>query len=337
MNREHWYTKMTSSLTRPNIVNFSSPPPSTTGEEQNSYSNKLESALEKIANNCSRIWNNRTQLDSQLTQGISMIEHCCHIYAINSQGIQVSSSISCSSKKPDGGLERDRAQRPYIRQISPGNRFLLSLAYINQKNGKLSVTAIHTVHSPKGALLGYIGVEFMVDQLPHSTSIYDEPNQWKQLKGDPAIRSHLFSQTRVESVMDREMSVVMQQIKTLMCHHGAFQINLHFSSSRTTVWFTESPLKYRLIDAGMLTQPNLSLNYPICKYPTDSKIKESQIGKIFEIFHRLRIGDDTIYLRSASINIFNGLISLTFSCDGTHYLPHTDLLNPDHSFWKRCD
>ena len=333
INREHWYTKMTSSLTKPNIVNISAP--STEEKRQNSYSDKLQYALEKIANNCSHIWNNRTQLDSQLTRGIAEIQHCCHIYAINSQGIQVSSSISCSSKKPDGGLQRDRTQRPYIRQISPGDNFLLSLAYINQKNGKLAVTATHTVYSSRGSLLGYIGVEFEIDQLPHTASIYDEPEQWKQLKGDPAIRGNLFSQTRVDGAMDREMDVVMQQVEMLILHHGVFQINLHFSSNRTTVWFTASPLKYRLLDTDMLTQPDLSLNYPIQKYPQDSKIKESQIAKILEIFHQLRISDDVIYLRSATINIFNGLISLTFSCDGTHYLPHTDLLNPDHNFWKK--
>ncbi|NOR51055.1 MAG: hypothetical protein GQ470_00405 [Gammaproteobacteria bacterium] len=335
MNREHWHTKMTSSLTRPNIVNFSGPSDSTKEERQNSYSDKLESALEKIANNCSHIWNNRAQLDSQLIKGVFEIEHCCHIYAINSQGIQISSSISCSTKKPDGGLERYRAQRPYIRQISPGNNFLLSLAYINQKSGKLAVTATHTVYSSNGALLGYIGVEFEVDQLPHSASIYDEPNQWKQLKGDPAIRGNLFSQTRIESAMDRDLAVVMQQVETLILHHGVFQINLHFSSNRTTVWFAASPHKYRLLDTDMLTQQNLSLNYPVSEYPKDSKIKESQIAKILEIFHELRMSDDVIYLRSASINIFNGLTSLTFSCDGTHYLPHTDLLNRDHNFWKK--
>ena len=335
MNSEHWYTKMTSGLTKPNVVNFSNPSPSIQERRHISYSEKLELALNKIANNCSHIWNNRTQLDSQLTSGIDMIEHCCHIYAINSQGLQVSSSISCSSKKADGGLERDRAQRPYIRQISPGSTFLLSLAYINQKSGKLAVTATHTVHSSKGALLGYIGVEFEVDQLPHSATIYDEPNQWKQLKGDPAIRGNLFSQTRVESRMDKDIDVVMQQVETLLLHHGLFQLNLHFSSNRTTAWFTASPLKYRLLDVDTLIQPDLSLNYPICKYPEDAKINENQIAGILKIFHNLRLSDDVIYLRSASINIFNGLVSLTFSCDGTHYLPHTDLLNPEHNFWKK--
>jgi hypothetical protein len=35
----------------------------------------------------------------------------------------------------------------------------------------------------------------------------------------------------------------------------------------------------------------------------------------------------------ASINVFNGLVSLTFSCDGTHYMRHDELLRKDRVFW----
>ncbi len=40
----------------------------------------------------------------------------------------------------------------------------------------------------------------------------------------------------------------------------------------------------------------------------------------------LRLLDTTIYLRTASINIFNGMISLTFSCDGSHVMCHDEFL-----------
>jgi hypothetical protein len=48
---------------------------------------------------------------------------------------------------------------------------------------------------------------------------------------------------------------------------------------------------------------------------------------------QLRLVDETLYLRSASINIFNGMISLTFSCDGTHYMSWSEFLDKDMSFW----
>ena len=47
----------------------------------------------------------------------------------------------------------------------------------------------------------------------------------------------------------------------------------------------------------------------------------------------LRLADETLYLRSSSINIFNGMISLTFSCDGTHYMSWREFLDKNISFW----
>jgi hypothetical protein len=34
------------------------------------------------------------------------------------------------------------------------------------------------------------------------------------------------------------------------------------------------------------------------------------------------------------LNIFNGMINLNFSCDGSHYLPHGEFLDPRSPFWQ---
>jgi hypothetical protein len=47
----------------------------------------------------------------------------------------------------------------------------------------------------------------------------------------------------------------------------------------------------------------------------------------------LRKVDTTIYLRTASINLFNGMVSLTFSCDGTHYMRYGEFLAKGPAFW----
>lgn len=47
----------------------------------------------------------------------------------------------------------------------------------------------------------------------------------------------------------------------------------------------------------------------------------------------LRLTDETIYLRMASIDVFNGMVSVTFSCDGSHYMSHDVFLKKDISFW----
>jgi hypothetical protein len=47
----------------------------------------------------------------------------------------------------------------------------------------------------------------------------------------------------------------------------------------------------------------------------------------------LRTADENIYLRLASINLFNGMVSLTFSCDGSHYMPYHEFLHKSTEFW----
>ena len=48
----------------------------------------------------------------------------------------------------------------------------------------------------------------------------------------------------------------------------------------------------------------------------------------------LRLADQNIYLRAASMNIFNGMISLTFSCDGSHYMGWNEFLDRGGAFWR---
>ncbi len=54
---------------------------------------------------------------------------------------------------------------------------------------------------------------------------------------------------------------------------------------------------------------------------------------VLRLFAKLRFADETIYLRSGSLNICNGMVSLNFSCDGTHYVPYDELLGKGLSFW----
>ncbi|MBS0311894.1 MAG: hypothetical protein JSR88_11220, partial [Proteobacteria bacterium] len=50
-------------------------------------------------------------------------------------------------------------------------------------------------------------------------------------------------------------------------------------------------------------------------------------------FRDLRFMDETIYLRSGTLNIFNGIVGLTFSCDGSHYMPWNEFLDKRVEFW----
>jgi len=94
-----------------------------------------------------------------------------------------------------------------------------------------------------------------------------------------------------------------------------------------------SPYRYRILDHEALSDTDICLTYPHQTYPKDAMIPKDKIEAVINGLRKLRSIDDTIYLRSASINIFNGLISLTFSCDGTHYMLYKEFLDRDIEFW----
>jgi hypothetical protein len=144
-----------------------------------------------------------------------------------------------------------------------------------------------------GEPVGYLGVDLDLRDLPTSGDLYVEPSEWHQIKGDPAIRGTVFQQTRVESALDSNIDQAVSILEELIVERGVFR------------------------------RP----------YPADAEIPADHIGEILQGLKALRFADDTLYLRAASINIFNGLISLTFSCDGSHYMPYSEFLEKDTAFW----
>ncbi|MHB8551384.1 MAG: hypothetical protein ACYDB8_10545, partial [Acidiferrobacterales bacterium] len=63
-------------------------------------------------------------------------------------------------------------------------------------------------------------------------------------------------------------------------------------------------------------------------------IPRTEIIRILDAMQALRLVDTTIYLRTSSINIFNGMVSLTFSCDGSHYMRYDEFLAKGTTFWS---
>jgi hypothetical protein len=112
-----------------------------------------------------------------------------------------------------------------------------------------------------------------------------------------------------------------------------FQVVIHFSSSRATAWFLDDPYRYRILDDEALADPDICLLYPRRDWPADAAMPREAVQPILAAMRELRLSDQTIYLRSASINIFNGMVSLTFSCDGSHYLNYADFLDRKSDFW----
>jgi len=291
----------------------------------------ISTPLAQLAERCAEAWGQRDFMDSILNEGFATIPHCVFSYAVNINGIQVTSNISATGLMPEH-YGRDRSQRPYMKEAVPEWGFLFSDAYLSRRAKRPSITALQVVRRDDN-ILGYLGADFDLRDLPVIGGLYEESVEWRQIKGDPAIRSTIFQQSRVESQMDANLEVVSAVLEDLMTERGMFQGVIHFSSSRATIWLMDDPYRYRILDYDALSDPDVCLLYQRTAYPDNAQIPKQHIGHILNCMRQLRLADETIYLRSASINIFNGLISLTFSCDGTHYMSWEEFLNKDMGFW----
>lgn len=294
--------------------------------------NLLREPLERAAAACGRVWPRRADLNAVLTDALAALPSCKYLYALDTHAIQLSDNVS-----RDGLIEsdfgRDRSDRPYMREAVPSQGFLLSQAYISLRVKRPSLTAIQIVRGDGGQVLGFVGADFDLRDLPLTGKLYDEPTYWRQIKGDPAIRGAVFHQTRSESQMDLHVDTVLGVMTELMEDHGIFHGKLHFSSSRATIWLVDDPYRYRLLDIDALTDPDTCLIYPRHPYPADAVVPKDKIRPVLDNLRALRFMDETFYLRAGSLNIFNGMVGLTFSCDGSHYLPWDEFLSKGYDFW----
>lgn len=294
--------------------------------------NLLREPLALAAEACSHVWPNRAALNGVLTDALANLPSCKYLYALDTHAVQLSDNISREGLiETDYG--RDRSDRPYMNEAVPSQGFLLSQAYISLRAKRPSLTAIQIVRDGDGRVLGFVGADFDLRNLPLTGKLYDEPTTWRQIKGDPAIRGAVFQQTRNESAMDSALDTVVGVMEELMTDRGVFHGKLHFSSSRATVWLYDDPYRYRLLDIDALTDPDTCLIYPVQPYPRDAVVPRERIRAVLDAIAALRFIDDTFYLRAGSLNIMNGMVGLTFSCDGSHYLPWHEFLTKGREFW----
>ncbi len=292
---------------------------------------KLREPLAQLAEQCAPAWGDREQLDEILAQSFASVPYCSFLYCLNTDGTQICDNVGQEGLAPEH-YGRDRSQRPYMKEAVPAWGFLLSDAYISLMGHRPSLTALQVVRSDSN-MLGYLGADFDLRDLPVTSELYEEPGYWRQVKGDPAIRGTVFQQCRVDSPMDGNLEQALSILEELLTMRGVFQCQIHFSSSQATIWTVDDPFRYRILDHEALSDPDICLVFPPRPYPHDATIPQHNIERILRTMQSLRFADPTIYLRTASINIFNGMISLTFSCDGSHYMSYVEFLLKDTSFW----
>ena len=293
----------------------------------------LGNALNEYAGRILPQMDDAERLDECLRKAFRALDYCKYVYVLDASGVQLSSTVNRYGADPEA-RGRDRAERPYMLPMQDASLdFNLSEAYISRNKKRPSITAIQSIWDGNGQRVGFLGVDYDLRELPHSDVIYEEPSQWRQIKGDPAIRSGLFAQQRAESVMDRHIDVVLSVHEALILDQGVHHFQIHFSSSRTTIWHRDDPFVYRILTNEDLIDPNICLAYPRRPYFERAIVPPADVGRVLKQLKALRFADETIYLRSASLNIVNGTVGLNFSCDGSHYLSYDEFLSKGLDFW----
>ena len=293
---------------------------------------RLEGVMSRLAARCRDAWGDRTTLEGVLTESLSGLPSCRYVYVLDREARQVTANMTRQGALPEHH-GRDRSQRPYLAEALAGAAFSLSPAYLSRNQRRPSLTAVRHITRSDQELLGFLCADFDLRDLPLTRELYRQPEQWLQLKGDPAIRGGLFYQQRVESLMDSRIDEVLDLITELILAHGAFHAKLHFSSSRATLWFFDDPYRYRVLDYEDLSDAGICLAYPRRDYSEEAVVPADRLGDVFRTFRELRFMDENIYLRSGSLNTMNGIVALNFSCDGSHYMPWEEFLDKRLDFW----
>ncbi len=160
---------------------------------------------------------------------------------------------------------------------------------------------------------------------------------WLQIKGDPSVRGFLFQQKRAESLFDKNMDWLLVFINELLCYRGVFHAKIHFSSNQLTCWMYNDPYRYQVYVGEEIFEQDFMERFDRSVYIEKPVVPEKDVMKILKVFKRLRMQDETVYLRNASINRINGKINLTFSCDGAHYLDYSEFYQALDLLWTDDD
>lgn len=292
----------------------------------------LDILLASIAESCVDLWELPDQLDQRLQDLIQFIPGCKMLYAVDCKARQISSNVAQESV--DLSVRgQDLSGRPYIQRMSEGQDFLLSHVYLGKEDRQPCLTAVQRVIKQDGEVVGCLAADCGLINLPVVQLADYAKVDWRQIKGDPAIRQNLFQQSRVTSSIDEHLDEVHHILADLFINRGMFHIKVHYSGSRATLWLYRDPHHYHLHVLDEIIDPSVCLAYPRVDYPENATVDHQTIRQVFDRYKSLRETDNTVYLRSASLNIISGMVGLTFSCDGSHYMSVVNFLEKGENFW----
>jgi hypothetical protein len=299
-------------------------------EQKLALSALLVTPMELLARQCASVWPEKAALDHVLEQGLSSVPLCRLLYAMDPMGKQISANISAQGLS-ERFYGQDLSQRPFMTNVLPSRGFILSDVYVSRGTERPTITAVLAVLKDEH-VSGFIAADFDLRDLNLTVARSNSAPIWRQIKGDPSIRQTVFLQQRAISDLDRHMDDVIATINELMCERGIFHVQIHFSSSRATLWSMDDPFSYLVHVLDEIINPAVCLAFRKQAYPARATVRPELVRQVLEKFRQLREADDVIYLRSGSLNVINGIVGLTFSCDGSHYIPVEEFLSDGCKF-----
>ncbi|TEU27338.1 MAG: hypothetical protein E3I13_00320 [Gammaproteobacteria bacterium] len=292
-------------------------------KQKDFLSYELEGGFRHLAQQCVQAMNSTIKLNELLLTHMQECQYANLVYVLDHAGVQISANVDKEQVLSEY-QGQDLSARPFFNRVDANQPFYLSDTYISGVTLKPCISAAHAIVK-NDALIGLLVFDLELEKLPLLDQKI-ELNNFSQIKGDPEIRSNLFNQNRVQSAMDQSIDTVHNIATELLCELGVFHIKLHYASSRATVWTYDDPYNYRLHVLDEIINPNICLLYPKKPYPSTAKVSHEQVKQVLVHFHTMRFMDDNLYLKTASLNIMNGIVGLSFSCDGNHYLSVEEFL-----------
>lgn len=319
--------------------------------------NDLYGSLHKLADCCTEDWNDRARMEERLAKEFHSIPYCKYLYAMDTAGIQITANIHKSGVMLES-FGRDRSNRPYVHEAlqvvgyakSLTSRtsqiweylingemavdFLLSEAYISLSALRPSLTAIHLIRSHDGDIIGLLGADFALRDLPNTNYLYDDKRMTHRFTPLSLGQNQKYESAAFRSKSDDNIITIMSVMEELFCFHGIFHAKLHYISDQITLWSIDDPYRYRLLQIAEVIDPDICMAYPKRDLANNSVIHKENIREVLSRFGQLRMSNGFFRLRSSSLNIFNGMVGLTFSSEGSHYLPYEDFLKTDLRLWQ---
>ncbi len=298
----------------------------TVSQKKRFLASLIKAPFNQLAQTCGSVWSSADEVTQSLQHQLCKLPHCQLLYAIDKTGKQLSANIT-RNQVDNSWRGQDLSARPYLKGNLPYQGLILSPAYLSQRSMQPCITAMQAVrHADQ--LVGFIAADFHLKDLPVMSS--PALRRAQQLSNGPASHGR---PSRVISSVDDNIDYLTYVLITLMQEHGVFQAQIHFTSARCVLWSIDNPFHYQPHTVEELMMPELFIQYPKQTYIRQANTDQENIPLVMAQIKALREGNDTNYLRSASLNIINNLVSLTFVSDGTQYIAAGEFLNRELPYW----